>query len=161
MEGLQSATNISNIPLVDLLQPTMSRRGADMTDVLRNLGDVRSTALAKDMKAPNTGDGVGQVIRAAWGQPVAAVETAISRLPGLRSLSESNLAAKLYGAENLVEGALPTHQPVLSALQSGGLGGLRARLVPKQGVLPRSSYGLVQYPQEALDDRVRKLGSVK
>lgn len=161
MEGLQSATNISNIPLVDLLQPTMSRRGADMTDVLRNLGDVRSTALAKDMKAPNTGDGVGQVIRAAWGQPVAAVETAISRLPGLRSLSESNLAAKLYGAENLVEGALPTHQPVLSALQSGGLGGLRARLVPKQGVLPRSAYGLAQYPQEALDDRVRKLGSVK
>lgn len=153
-KGLSAATSTEGMHSADLLYPTMTQRGQDMTDVLRNLPDVRATALSPDLTAPRSGAGVLRLAQAATGRPLATMETAISRLPGLRGLSESDVAARLMGARNSLVGASPTSVTPLQALKEGSL---RARLAPSQGVLPRVAWGAAQVPQEALDERARRL----
>jgi len=160
-EGLSAATSSVGIPMVDRLYPTMTRRGQDMTDVLRNLPDVRATALSRDMQVPETRGGLMQVLRAATGHPLTAAETVASRIPGIRNLSESNTAARLVGAQDVLAGQAPTSVPPLLALQQQGIPGLRNRVLPTQGVLPRAAYGAAQYPQGALNERSRRLLSTK
>jgi len=160
-EGLSAATSNAGIPMVDRLYPTMTRRGQDMTDVLRNLPDVRATALSRDMQVPETRGGLSQLFRTVAGHPVAVAETVASRIPGLKGLSESNTAARLMGAEDVLSGSAPTHISPLVALQQKGLQGLRERLAPSQGVLPRAAFGLGQYPQGALNERMRRLTATK
>jgi len=160
-EGLSAATSNAGIPMVDRLYPTMSRRGQDMTDVLRNLPDVRATALSRDGQVPEMRGGLAQVLRAVTGHPVTAAETVASRIPGMRGLSESNTAARLVGAEDVLSGATPSTRSPLVALQQSGLQGLKARLAPHQGVLPRTAFGLGQYPQGALNERMRRLSATK
>jgi len=152
--GLRAATGTEGTHSVDLLYPTMTQRGQDMTDVLRNLSDVRATALSQDLAAPKSGTEAWRLIPAAVGHPLTAAETAISRIPGLQALSESGAAARLMGANNKLVGASPTSLSPLAALRSGQL---RARLAPSQGVLPRVAWGAAQVPQEALDERARRL----
>jgi len=156
-EGLSASTSNAGIPMVDRLYPTMTRRGQDMTDVLRNLPDVRSTALSRDMQVPETRGGLMQVLRAATGHPLTAAETVASRLPGVRGVSESNWANKLVGAEDVLSGKNPSTVPPLLALQQKGIQGLVERELPKQGALPRAAWGLGQYPQSALAERMRRL----
>lgn len=160
-EGLSASTSNAGIPMVDRLYPTMTPRGQDMTDVLRNLPDVRSTALSRDMQVPETRGGLSQVLRTITGHPLTVVETVASRIPGLKGLSESNLASRLYGAQNVLEAAPPTSVPPLLALQQKGIPGLRNRLAPSQGILPRAAYGIAQYPQGALNERARRLLATK
>lgn len=152
--GLSAATSTEGMHSADLLYPTMTQRGQDMTDVLRNLPDVRSTALSQDLTPPRSGFGALRLAQAAAGRPLATMETAISRLPGLRGLSESDAAARLMGARNSLVGASPTVVTPLQALKEGAL---RARIAPRQGLLPRAAWGAAQVPQEALDERVRRL----
>lgn len=158
-EGLSASTSNAGIPMVDRLYPTMSRRGQDMTDVLRNLPDVRSTALSRDMQVPETQGGLMQVVRAATGHPLTAAETIIGRLPGVKGLSESKLAARMMGAEDAMSGRAPSSVSPLQALQQKGVRGLLERELPHQGMLPRASWGLGQYPQGALNERARRLTS--
>lgn len=160
-EGLSAVTSSAGIPMVDRLYPTMTRRGQDMTDVLRNLSDVRATALSKDLQAPETRQGVLQVLRAATGHPVTAVETVTSRVPGMRGLSESNLAARLMGARDVLSGNKPTRISPLQAFQQKGVGGLRDRLAPRQGMIPRTAYGLAQYPQGHLNQKADELFGIR
>jgi len=160
-EGLSAATSSAGIPMVDRLYPTMTRRGQDMTDVLRNLPDVRSTALSRDAVVPGTQGGLSQVLRAVTGHPLTAVETILSRIPGLGGLSESKLAARLVGAEDVLSGKAPTAWSPLQALQGRGIAGLRDRLAPRQGVLPRSAWAASQYPEQALEERVRRLSATR
>lgn len=160
-EGLSAATSSAGIPMVDRLYPTMTRRGQDMTDVLRNLSDVRSTALSRDGLVPETRSGIGQVLRAVTGHPVTALETVAGRIPGLRGLSESKLATRLLGARDLLSGESPTTLPPLQALSQNGLRGLLGRELPRQGALPRAAWVAGQYPQQALEEKLRRLSATK
>jgi len=152
--GLRAATGTEGTHSVDLLYPTMTQRGQDMTDVLRNLPDVRATALSQDLAVPRSGSGVLRLAQAAAGHPLATAETAISRIPGLKAMSESMTAARLMGANNKLVGDAPSALSPLEALRSGQL---RSRLAPSQGALPRAAWGAAQVPQEALDERARRL----
>ena len=160
-EGLSAATSSAGIPMVDRLYPTMTRRGQDMTDVLRNLPDVRATALSRDDSVPEMRGGLSQVLRAVTGHPLTAVETVAGRIPGLRGLSESKTATRLLGARDLLAGEAPSTMPPLQALKRSGLKGLLVRELPRQGVLPRAGWAAGQYPQQALEERARRLSATK
>ena len=157
-EGLAAATSEAGAPLVDRLRPTMTPNGEDLTQVLRALPDVRKAALSQDLSLPESRNGLGQLTRAAAYHPLLALEMASSRLPGLRALSESTPAAKMVGAQDVLSGAQPGPGSVLRALQQGKL---RDRLAPAQGVAPRSAWGALQYLQDPLDARTRRLLGVK
>lgn len=146
-QGLAAATSEAGIPLVQRLEPTMSPSGMDMTQVLRNLPDVRKVVLSQDATVPQQSGALSQAAKAALGHPLTVAEAVATRLPGLRQLSESNLAARLYGAENAFEGVAP----------AGLRGSLRERFAPRQGVLPRVAYAGAQYPQDEADRKVRQL----
>ena len=146
-EATRASLSNSGMPKVDLLQPTMTDRGADMTQVLRNLPDVRERLLFG--KSPDQSS-VGPVLRAALtaaGHPISAVEAISSHLPGIDRLMESGLMKRLFFAQNPLEGASP-------ALQ-GGLSAVRSRFAPSQGLVPRAAYGAAQYPQDSVDDYLR------
>lgn len=160
-KGLSAATSNEGTQLVDLLYPTMTRRGQDMTDVLHNLSDVRTTALSPSLAAPRSDWGALRLVPLAGGHPLAVAGTASSRLPGLRALSESETAAKLMGANNSFVGSAPTHLSPLQALQEGGVKGLRARLAPAQGAPKRLGWGAAQIAQDALNERLRRLAAAQ
>lgn len=146
--ALRGATSNEGMPFLGRLYPTMTRRGQDMTDVLRNLPDVRTTALSKDMTVPSTAGGLGQVARAAMGHPLTAAQMAMSHVPGLQGLTRSAAAHRLAAAPDLVTGATPAIAPSAS---------LRARLAPAQGAGRRSAWGLLQYPQQSAEEYTQSI----
>lgn len=127
-EAMRASLSSAGIPRTDLLRPTMSHRGEDITQVMRNLPEVAEAAMTG--KAP-TGRPWSplQLAGAAAGHPVAAAETVLSHLPGLSEVSKSQLAKRLYFAKNALEGT--------------GAG--------------RAAYGAAQYPQQAAEDTLRRL----
>lgn len=127
-EALRAATSTAGNPRVDLLRPTMSQRGEDMTQILRNLPEVAEAAMTGKVPSGRQWSPL-QMAGAVTGHPVAAAETVLSRAPVLRELSKSQLAKRLYFAKNALEGA-----------NTG-----------------RATYGAGQYPQQAAEDTLRHL----
>lgn len=82
VEAISASTSTKGTALTDLLRPTMSRRGEDMTAVLRNLPDVRATMLGAPQQSAMQG-GLETTL-AATGHPLQAL---MNKAPGLSSLS--------------------------------------------------------------------------
>lgn len=142
-EGLAASQSEAGAPFVERLKPTMSPTGLDMTTVLQGLPDVRRLVLSQDMRLPLTEGGLSQAAKVALGHPLALVETAISRIPGLRALSESRAATRLLGAENLAEESAAS--PLMSL----------------RNMAPRAAWGAAQYPQDEGTRKVRQLGGMR
>jgi hypothetical protein len=109
----ERATSLSlstpNIPLVDRLLPTMSRRGEDMTEILRTLPEVRAMALTGEASQTPRGPlhsfaqavegprDIGTLEKLAANTPVLS--------PALRGMANTRPVRRLYGATDVTEGA--------------------------------------------------------
>lgn len=139
----ESATRLSlntpNIPLVDRLLPTMSRRGADTTEILRTLPEVRATALTGEAAQMPRGPlhafaqaaegrrDIGTLEKLAANFPVAA--------PGVRWVANTPVARRVYGARDVLTGNALGRAPAY------GVG------------VPWGSSTLQEYGKERLHDR--------
>lgn len=150
-EALRSSLSTTGRPRVDLLRPTMSQRGEDITQVLRNLPDVTEAAISGNLPASASFDPL-RLAYAASGHPIGAAEALLSRVPGLSELSASPLAKRLYFAENVLEGASPAR----STVGQTPLQALLSRELPRQGALPRAAWGAAQYPQEKIESKTKR-----
>ena len=155
-EALRASLSTAGKPRVDLLRPTMSQRGEDITQVLRNLPDVTEAAISGKLPESATFDPL-RLAAAATGHPIGAAEALLSRVPGLSALSASPLAKRLYFAENILEGSRPN----LNRVGQAPLRDLLPRELPRQGTLPRAVWGVAQYPQEKVESKVKRVVGMK
>lgn len=130
---------------VDLLRPTMSGRGEDMTDVLRNLPDVRATLMGR---TPETSSGaLWQLMKTGIPHPLSFLE---SLVPGA---TRSTAAKRFHFSDSLL--SPKAEEGTLEALQRGGAGAALGTLPGKVG--RRAAWGSLQLPQEDTDEYVTGL----
>lgn len=122
----ERATSLSlstaNSPLVDRLLPTMSDRGADMTVMLRNLPEVRATALTDEAVQTPRGP-LHALAQAAEGrrdigvlEKLAANTPVLS--PAVRGAANLRPIRRMAGAQDLLQG-LPRAAAYATALPWG------------------------------------------
>lgn len=144
-----AATSNRNISEVDLLRPTMSPRGEDMTLALRNLPEVRATMLDQTLPT-NQQSAMLQLLRVGGMHPLSLAEAS---MPGM---ARSGALKRLHFAPSAAVGASPAVGASSGAMQRGGLEALREMHLPAQGVGRRAAWGALQYPQEETETVARR-----
>jgi hypothetical protein len=151
-EALRASLSTTGRPRADLLRPTMSQTGEDITQVLRNLPDVTESAMSGSVPSSPEWNPL-RLAGTAMGHPIGAMEALLSHVPGLSEISSSPLAKKLYFSRNALEGAAPEAAQVART----GLQDIQARQLPSQGLLPRAAWGAAKVPQSDAQDLIDRI----